>query len=183
MRAHILVYAEVLFRWQMFATRIELLKAVDKPDIKMKKDEQQHRVGVLRICVRPDCRAPLDAHAHTCSTCGTPAQRPECTVCRLPVKGELTLLRVHASSGHQLIVLLVLLLGSLGLSRSCLRCYHVTHVSCWNNLSIPICPTGCGCYCTASTDGNLTRPSTRLGLSPPTNALMLEAAQAPRWGA
>jgi hypothetical protein len=42
-----------------------------------------------------------------------------------------------------------------GLSRTCLRCSHVTHISCWNSLDVPvsICPSGCGCFCTGS-DGS-----------------------------
>ena len=48
-----------------------------------------------------------------------------------------------------------------GLSRTCLRCSHVTHISCWNSLdvTVPICPSGCGCFCTGS-DGPFTCPST-----------------------
>lgn len=44
----------------------------------------------------------------------------------------------------------------------------MTHISCWESLdvTVPICPSGCGCFCTGS-DGPFTRPSTRLGLTPP----------------
>lgn len=55
----------------------------------------------------------------------------------------------------------------IGLSRTCLTCSHVTHISCSRSFEeMPICPSGCGCFC-SGTDGPFTRPSTTLGVTPP----------------
>ncbi|KAF5339452.1 hypothetical protein D9611_009784 [Ephemerocybe angulata] len=158
MRRHVLVYAELLFRWELYIKRLEMLNSVQvMPEIRRDKDGRheghvhQHRIGLTRMCRRPDCRMLLDPTLHVCVHCGTPAPPPACTICRLPVKG---------------------------LSRSCLRCYHVTHISCWDSLGVPICPTGCGCFCDGEDAGDYTRPSTRLGMSPPTNTLLLSTLAA-----
>jgi len=139
-KLNIYVYAELLFRWQLFHKRLELLKAVGQQDGVISNTEP-HRIGLLRLCSRNDCRAILPKHSNICKHCSAACPMPRCTICRFPVKG---------------------------LSRTCLCCSHVTHISCWNSLdvSVPICPSGCGCFCTGS-DAPLTRPSTRLGLTPP----------------
>ncbi|KAH6903445.1 vacuolar membrane protein [Coprinopsis sp. MPI-PUGE-AT-0042] len=132
----------------LFTQRLELLKAAEELRPSLPLNGSQHLVGVIRRCARSGCGAPLDNKLHCCSICGTPASKPACTICRLPVKG---------------------------LSRNCLRCLHVTHISCWNKLDVPICPTGCGCFC-SPLEGIYTRPSTRMGFSPMTNSLMLSAS-------
>ncbi|TFK18369.1 hypothetical protein FA15DRAFT_760641 [Coprinopsis marcescibilis] len=143
---HVYLYAELLFRWQLFNKRLELLNAVVKLDPPV--DEKQHKIGLVRRCARPDCSMLLDEKGHICSHCSTPNSLPACTICRLPVRG---------------------------LSRNCLRCFHVTHISCWDSLDVPLCPTGCGCFCSGY-EGISTRPSTRLGFSPASNSLMLSTA-------
>ncbi|KAF8168512.1 hypothetical protein B0H34DRAFT_685839 [Crassisporium funariophilum] len=139
-RLNVYVYAEILFRWQLFHKRLELLKAVNQQEASLVKMEP-HRIGLLRLCARSDCRMVLPDKSNICQYCGSSSSKASCTICRLPVKG---------------------------LSRTCLSCSHVTHISCWNSLdvTVPICPSGCGCFCTGS-DGPFTRPSTRLGLTPP----------------
>ncbi|EAU93642.2 vacuolar membrane protein [Coprinopsis cinerea okayama7 len=55
---HIYAYAELLFRWELYTKRLELLNSarhLDPP-----ADEQQHRIGLVRRCPRPDCSAVLD---------------------------------------------------------------------------------------------------------------------------
>ncbi|KAJ7500604.1 hypothetical protein B0H11DRAFT_784912 [Mycena galericulata] len=117
--SHIHIYADVLFSWQLFHKRLELLKSVKYPDTV--GDSTQHRIGLLRSC--PHCHHIVEQDRNSCPNCSRPCGMPHCTVCRLPVKG---------------------------LSRSCLRCFHVTHILCWRRLDVPICPSGCGCLCFAS---------------------------------
>ena len=62
-----------------------------------------------------------------------------------------------------------------GLLRSCLYCFHVTHISCWSSLNVPICPTGCGCICNGLEEMQ-TRPPSRHGLSPRPAPLLLPFA-------
>lgn len=160
------VYAELLFRWQLFHKRLELLKAVGQRDGLVSSTEP-HRIGLLWLCPRYDCGAILAEQSNICKDCSTTCPTPRCTICRFPVKGALCLL---------FILVFHMLIFHTGLSRTCQSCSHVTHISCWNSLdvSVPICPSGCGCFCTGS-DGLSTRPSTRLDLTPPhSNVLEFE---------
>ncbi|KAJ6566840.1 hypothetical protein B0H19DRAFT_1067114 [Mycena capillaripes] len=113
---HVYIYADVLFSWQLFHKRLELLKSVNYADTVA--DGTQHGIGMIRSCM--DCGEVVEQGKNACRNCSRPCGLPHCTVCRLPVKG---------------------------LSRSCLRCFHVTHISCWRRLDVPICPSGCGCLC------------------------------------
>lgn len=72
----------------------------------------------------------------TCSQCAGRKKLPECSVCRLPVKGEFIIF-IWFTAFQQ----------SLGLSRTCSRCLHATHMSCWDASKVPACGTGCGCVC------------------------------------
>ncbi|KDR70095.1 hypothetical protein GALMADRAFT_76692 [Galerina marginata CBS 339.88] len=146
-KLNVYAYAELLFKWQMFHKRLELLKAVSQRDVIPSVQTEVHRIGLHRVCTRADCRMLLPEKSNVCKHCGTSCSMPACTVCRLPVRG---------------------------LSRTCLSCSHVTHISCWDSLevTVPICPSGCGCFCTGS-DGPFTRPSTRLGFTPPLSTLLL----------
>ena len=36
---------------------------------------------------------------------------------------------------------------AVGLSRTCMMCFHVGHMSCLKKMTVPMCPTGCGCFC------------------------------------
>ncbi|KAJ6467500.1 hypothetical protein C8R47DRAFT_990390 [Mycena vitilis] len=113
---HVRIYADVLFSWQLFHKRLELLRSVNHADTIA--DSAQHGIGMIRSCV--GCGEVVEPGKNACPNCSRPCSMPQCTVCRLPVKG---------------------------LSRSCLRCLHVTHISCWKRLDVPICPSGCGCLC------------------------------------
>jgi len=121
-KLNIYVYAELLFRWQMFHKRLELLNAVGRHQGDLVSNTELHCIGLLRLCPRGDCRAILPKDSNICKHCNVPSPMPRCTICRFPVKG---------------------------LSRTCLTCSHVTHISCWNSLdvTVPICPSGCGCFC------------------------------------
>lgn len=44
---HVYIYADVLFSWQLFHKRLELLKAVPYADTVA--DSTQHRIGTLRL--------------------------------------------------------------------------------------------------------------------------------------
>lgn len=112
---HVLVYAEVLFRWRLLHKRIELLKAVD-PFLRLPSDSyfnsDHSQLGTLRhlrrvynplltclsrrrrrrgtgvsiLCTQ--CSRPTASRTQsTCSACGTRLGMPRCSVCRLPVKG------------------------------------------------------------------------------------------------
>ncbi|KAJ7473277.1 hypothetical protein FB451DRAFT_290628 [Mycena latifolia] len=113
---HVLIYADVLFSWELYHKRLELLKSVSHHDAVA--DGAQHGIGLMRSCAK--CGDIVEEGKNACGKCSRPSGMPQCTVCRLPVKG---------------------------LSRSCLRCFHVTHISCWKRLDVPICPSGCGCLC------------------------------------
>ncbi|KAJ2912007.1 hypothetical protein MD484_g8411, partial [Candolleomyces efflorescens] len=86
MRRHVLIYAELLFRWQLYNKRVELLNAIDRPRAELEREEEQHRIGLMRMCPRPDCRMLLDAKTRSCLQCNASAPLPRCTICRLPVK-------------------------------------------------------------------------------------------------
>ncbi|KAJ6537274.1 hypothetical protein DFH09DRAFT_1369220 [Mycena vulgaris] len=115
---HVHIYADVLFSWQLYHKRLELLKSVSHHDTVV--DVAQHGIGLMRSCAK--CKEVIEQGKTVCPnpTCSRPCGMPQCTVCRLPVRG---------------------------LSRSCLRCLHVTHISCWKRIDVPICPSGCGCLC------------------------------------
>lgn len=108
---HVLVYAEVLFRWKLLHKRIELLKAVDPflrplsdPSFNLDHSQLGTCASHLRAC-RPchhhlgsrwpdvsflctQCGEPTTSRTQsTCSACGARRGMPRCSVCRLPVKG------------------------------------------------------------------------------------------------
>ena len=107
---HVLVYAEVLFRWKLLHKRIELLKAVDPflrppsdpsfnldhsqlgtcfPPLHIRACRRNHlgsRLGVSFLCTQ--CGEPTTSRTQSaCSACGVRRGMPRCSVCRLPVKG------------------------------------------------------------------------------------------------
>ncbi|KAF8060765.1 hypothetical protein FPV67DRAFT_1423352 [Lyophyllum atratum] len=146
LRLHIHVYADLLCRWELYHKRLELLKSVKRETAPV-ESSRMHTIGLVRTCSR--CTMPLPQNVNQCPSCSAHFLMAKCTICRLPVKG---------------------------LSRSCLQCFHVTHLVCWNSLDVPICPTGCGCFCTGLEDTQ-TRPSSRHGLamSPPSTTLNLSS--------
>lgn len=165
--SHVQSYAEMLFRWELFHKRLELLKSVNR-NITSRDGDDRHaigysnllewcsisdtrNVGLVRTCTR--CTIVLPDKVNACPSCGNPCSMASCTICRLPVKGRRHFGMMSVSPSDPLFT---------GLSRNCLQCYHVTHMSCWNSLDVPICPTGCGCFCNGM-DESQTRPSTRLG--------------------
>lgn len=114
---HVYAYAELLFRWQMYHKRSELLKSIKHAAV-TSDDLENHTIGLSHTCIQ--CNMILPYNSVVCPSCNVPYRTAKCSVCRLPVKG---------------------------LSRSCFHCLHVTHIRCWNDLGVPICPTGCGCLC------------------------------------
>ncbi|KAI0258544.1 hypothetical protein BC834DRAFT_835341 [Gloeopeniophorella convolvens] len=118
---HVVAYAEMLFRWGLVYKRIELLKAVGSflalPTGLTSDDHDQ--LGVSVLCSRCGQPAP-SGHPIACATCSTRLGLPQCTICRLPVKG---------------------------LSFNCLECLHVSHLSCWKFRPGVACATGCSCRC------------------------------------
>ncbi|KAF8972462.1 hypothetical protein BDZ97DRAFT_1781105 [Flammula alnicola] len=90
-KLNVYVYAELLFRWQMYHKRLELLKAVHQQDSLLTAQTELHRIGLHRICTRSDCKTLLPEKAHVCPQCNTLCPMPACTICRLPVKGMLCL--------------------------------------------------------------------------------------------
>jgi hypothetical protein len=101
-------YAELLFRWQIYHKRLELLKAVTRRDGTLVPIRTEvNRIGMFdlvtcfgrqevewivslglhRICPRADCKMLLPERVHICPYCNAPCSMPACTVCRLPVKG------------------------------------------------------------------------------------------------
>ncbi|PBK62980.1 hypothetical protein ARMSODRAFT_963822 [Armillaria solidipes] len=112
------VYAEVLFSWQLYHKRLELLKAVHGQE--MSCDIGQHEIGIVHRCTVFGCQGDIPHGVSVCTSCSHRAVMPSCSVCRLPVKG---------------------------LSRSCMHCLHVLHISCSKTADVVLCPSGCGCYC------------------------------------
>ncbi|KAJ3761584.1 hypothetical protein EV360DRAFT_37518 [Lentinula raphanica] len=126
---HVYFYAEMLSRWEIHHKRAELLKSITIP--KDESELQEHNFDLVQTCTQ--CTNSLPVWKGTsCEWCGQSRATPKCTVCRLTVKG---------------------------LSIDCLRCFHVTHVSCWNQLNVPICPSGCGCTCGPAGTGVTAKPS------------------------
>ncbi|KAF9073093.1 hypothetical protein BDP27DRAFT_1391109 [Rhodocollybia butyracea] len=115
---HVYFYSELLARWELYDKRAELLKIVSVAG--EESTSAEHKFGLVRTCT--NCAMPLPAEKwnSSCQFCENSRTTPQCTVCRLSVKG---------------------------LSINCMRCFHVTHVTCWKKLSLPICPSGCGCSC------------------------------------
>ena len=106
-KLNIYAYAELLFRWQLFHKRLELLKAVGQQN-GLTSDAEPHRIGesqelpfffslliwssqrylgLLRLCSRNDCRAILPENSNICKHCNAACPIPRCTICRFPVKG------------------------------------------------------------------------------------------------
>lgn len=111
-------YAEVLFSWQLYHKRLELLKAVHGQE--MSWDIGQHEIGIVHRCTVFGCQGDIPHGVSVCTSCSHRAMMPSCSVCRLPVKG---------------------------LSRSCVHCLHVLHISCSKMADVTSCPSGCGCCC------------------------------------
>lgn len=105
---HILVYANMLFRWQLFHKRVDLLKSVNQevqtiapPHVSsgfgvaglgMAYATRHARFlayiffpGVVATCER--CGRVLEANDRTCPNCASRFKMPQCSICRLPVKG------------------------------------------------------------------------------------------------
>lgn len=136
---HVRVYGDLLYRWGLHHKRLEKSKPIGQ-HIARRYGTQGHDIGLALTCTR--CSMILPVKVAACPSCGNPCSMASCTICRLPVKG---------------------------LSRSCLRCFHVTHVSCWKALDVPICPTGCGCLCNGMDETQSQSHTTRFGRpqSPP----------------
>ncbi|KAJ7576839.1 hypothetical protein C8J56DRAFT_971742 [Mycena floridula] len=77
---HIQVYAEMLFRWQLFHKRLEILKIIQTTAL-----ENQHEIGIERRCSR--CHSCLPKRGNACTSCHLPCSMPSCSICRLPIKG------------------------------------------------------------------------------------------------
>ncbi|KAF7294510.1 WD-REPEATS-REGION domain-containing protein [Mycena kentingensis (nom. inval.)] len=114
---HVHIYADLLFNWELYRKRLELLKSLKNRE--HAQQDNQHGIGIHRQCTT--CGLELELGKDSCPNC-LRYSSPRCNICRLTVKK---------------------------LSRSCLRCLHITHVSCWRRLDVPICPSGCGCLCDA----------------------------------
>ncbi|KDQ52927.1 hypothetical protein JAAARDRAFT_61692 [Jaapia argillacea MUCL 33604] len=122
---HVLVYAEMLFAWQLLPKRVELLKSVSVelraivPIGTSTQSRQELQLGVHRLCTI--CSSDLsEDRPNSCSTCGAKSTMPRCSICSLPIKG---------------------------LSYNCLKCCHVVHATCHKNQKFSVCPSGCGCQC------------------------------------
>ncbi|KAJ7604926.1 hypothetical protein B0H17DRAFT_1222077 [Mycena rosella] len=79
---HVHIYADVLFSWQLYHKRLELLKSVSHYDAAV--DSAQHDIGLTRSCAK--CRDIEEEGKDACPECTRPCGMPKCTVCRLPVK-------------------------------------------------------------------------------------------------
>jgi hypothetical protein len=103
---HILIYAEILFRWGLPEKRLALLKLIYRdfkqkipPTLQTRQIRQhdfskiyllsaavsQRCVDIVRVCAR--CRGELRQKENACLSCGLSMTMPSCTVCRLPIKG------------------------------------------------------------------------------------------------
>lgn len=114
---HIHVYAEMLFSWQLYHKRLELLKSVNTQVIPLEKEHtlgeplspcfklaiNRFPIGLIRTCLR--CTTDLPEKVNMCPSCGSPCSMASCSVCRLPVKGAppffLKVHRRHRSSSFQ----------------------------------------------------------------------------------
>ncbi|KIY44139.1 hypothetical protein FISHEDRAFT_52764 [Fistulina hepatica ATCC 64428] len=79
LRCHIYVYAEFLYRWQLYQKRLELLKSVNFPSSEL------YVIGVVAKCTL--CGGDLHQKENACRSCGAPSSMPSCVICRLPIEG------------------------------------------------------------------------------------------------
>ena len=100
---HILVYADMLFSWELLNKRLELLGAVKTSSfIRTPPQNLDMRFGASHSCVllgnantHADIQPAYGQCGHgrlsdddACSMCGNHQTSPRCSVCRLPVKGK-----------------------------------------------------------------------------------------------
>lgn len=106
---HVIDYANVLFSWQLFEKRAELLKAATvEIDNSLRSwllgGERQRSYGTYFFFSRRsthadflipglilrcrNCQGAMPINDAVCRFCSTPNSKPPCTVCRLPVKGK-----------------------------------------------------------------------------------------------
>lgn len=134
---HIRFYAELLFRAGLLEARNEVLIITNRAPLEiLAADVENKRLVIETVC--PRCSTTLSgkedeqAGGADCPRCrggqATKKLIPNCTFCRLPVRG---------------------------LSRTCLRCCHVTHVKCWDQRPKDVCLTGCGCKCPRNVSFNV----------------------------
>ncbi|KAI0952525.1 hypothetical protein AcV7_008300 [Taiwanofungus camphoratus] len=123
---HIVVYADILLAWQLPEKRAELLKSIESQI----RSNAIHPLIVDNTVV-PDgprfariCEHSLPPQNYSdvekYPLCALRANSTQCSICRLPVKG---------------------------LSHSCLVCFHMSHVACWEGWRNTTCASGCGCQC------------------------------------
>lgn len=107
--SHVLTYSDMLFGWQLFHKRVELLKSVAEEMRKtvplhtaLGRSESQfgrsnillhpseHHIaslssGISFVCKQ--CQVAMSSGETVCSTCTTTSRLPQCFICRLHVKG------------------------------------------------------------------------------------------------
>jgi hypothetical protein len=170
---HVLVYAEVLFRWKLLHKRIELLKAVD-PFLRLPSDSyfnsDHSQLGTLRLLHRvyARCPIPLLTIYHVVVVVGQvyPSYALSAVDRQLlglnqpvlpvaPASECLDVLYAAFPSKARRVIprpaLSFFLTKRLliGLSFNCLGCRHVSHLSCWRSRRSATCSTGCSCRCRA----------------------------------
>ncbi|KIM24342.1 hypothetical protein M408DRAFT_234874 [Serendipita vermifera MAFF 305830] len=131
---HIHVYAELLFRIGLVAARAEVLDITGCPPLESELNSLERDHLIIRSVCR-DCGELHDDLREMRDICPTHfIRRPECTFCRLPVRG---------------------------LSRTCLKCKHTTHLKCWDQhqrssdqTKSITCASGCGCECPTNASFN-----------------------------
>ncbi|KAF9491085.1 hypothetical protein BDN71DRAFT_1453503 [Pleurotus eryngii] len=80
---HIHVYAELLFAWQLYHRRLELLKCI-RSSIH-DKARQDFNSGIFHSFSR--CGHEILQNGNSCPSCGQPSKMPLCSICRMPIKG------------------------------------------------------------------------------------------------
>ncbi|KAG8691847.1 hypothetical protein FRC11_007813 [Ceratobasidium sp. 423] len=130
---HIVAYAELLAQWGLHHKSTEVRKSIpnlqkSKIEAKVESRDMGKILSVERSCIT--CATTSDGQKPfgTCSYDHNWSSSMKCTVCRLPARG---------------------------LTKPCLLCMHVTHLSCWKRVHkhIKSCPSGCGCLCSSGQSG------------------------------
>src|SRR5882762_219809 len=166
----------MLFGWRLFHKRVELLKSVDQEVQKIVPpyftSGSEQRIGkwtVLFLSVTEIIPHRCDYIMRTMQECISSKRNNMFDLCKS--SQITTMLYLSATCERYFVCHISCLIGAYfififtfsntGLSRTCSRCMHITHLNCWNVSKIPFCATGCGCAC-VSVDPDIKRPNHNL---------------------
>ncbi len=137
---YIIRYGELLYSWGLLNTRAELNKHLKFPPYRNEFEfvsGEEGRPGLGVTCSCPNCNSEIESSTTSfCQHCKDFAFR--CSICDNAVRGLFTFCEICKHGGH------------------------LNHIVDWFS-NKTLCPTGCGCLCTFSTQ--LSQPMAEIGAS------------------